>query len=355
MKILELGFYDWDLNNYNRELENGFARARITRVDKDHYLVRDEQNEVPGQVTGKIKFSTEEAQELPCVGDWVLVQYYDNHQLAIIHLVLPRRSYLRRKSSGKTSEYQIIASNIDFAFIIQSFDSNFNIRRLERFIAMAVEGNVEPIILLSKSDLLTQKDIDYKIEEIEKSHIQYKIITFNNQSDTGYQSVKNILHAGMTYCLLGSSGVGKTSLLNNLIGNKTFEIQSVREKDNRGRHTTTRRQLTIIENGAILIDTPGMRELGLMEIGSIDESFQDITKLAQKCRFEDCSHTVEPDCAVLKAVTNGDLIKDRFNAYIKLKKEAEFHNLSYSERRTKDKNFGRLIKNTLEHLKKQKL
>lgn len=353
MELSELGYDDWCLTHYRDLIQPGFHIARVTRVDKNRYLVRNETNEVTAELTGKLLYSLEESQELPSVGDWVVVQYYDDNLLAIIHNVLPRKSYLRRKASGDKSTYQIIVSNIDVALIIQALDSNFNIRRLERYISMTKEGNVEAIILLSKSDLLTEIEIDEKISEIRNSNIDSKILAFHNQTDVGYRKLLEILEPGKTYCLVGSSGVGKTTLLNNLLGKDLFDTQAVRDKDNRGKHTTTRRQLSILENGALLIDTPGMKELGLMTTDSIEQSFSEISKIAEECRFEDCTHILEPGCAILKAIESGELDQEKYKAYLKLKKETEFHELSYLERKNKDKSLGRLIKTTIQHKKKQ--
>jgi ribosome biogenesis GTPase len=336
-------------------LQPGFAVARVTRVDRDRYLVRNEHNEVHAEPTGKLLFSADSGQNLPCVGDWVLVQYHNDGALAIIHDVLARRSFLRRKSAGANVEYQMIAANIDVAFIMQSCDLNFNVRRMERYLVMIREGHVEPIILLSKSDLVDAEELAGKISEIRKGHIEAPIIPFSSRTGSGLHDVKHALQSGKTYCLLGSSGVGKTTLLNLLLGRDVFETQPVREKDSRGRHTTARRQLSILDSGALLVDTPGMRELGLMGVGeNIDESFTDIYELSKRCRYSDCSHSVEPGCAILQALQSGELSQDRYEGYMKLIKESEFHEMSYLERRRKEKKFGRMVKTTLQQLKKRK-
>jgi ribosome biogenesis GTPase len=285
----------------------------------------------------------------------VLVQHYNDGALAIIHEVLPRKTFLRRKAAGKKTDYQIIASNIDSAFIMQSCDHNFNIPRMERYLIMVNDGRIEPIILLSKTDLISAQELENRISALRQAQIHAPVIAFSNTDPEGILKVQEALHTGKTYCLLGSSGVGKTTLLNHLLGKEAFETNPVREKDSRGRHTTTRRQLTVLENGALLIDTPGMRELGLMGVGaSIDDSFSDIQELSKNCRFSDCTHTSEPGCAIAQALATHALDEERYKNYTKLLKESAFHEMSYIERRKKDKQFGKMVKTTLKGLKHRK-
>jgi len=354
MRLTDLGFNSWFQERRNELQKPELSIARITRVDRDRYLIRNENDEVQAEPAGKLLFSIDSSQDLPCVGDWVLVQYYNDGTLAIIHDLFPRKTFLRRKSPGKTVDHQIIASNVDFAFIIQSCDLNFNLRRMERYLVMATEGHVEPVILLSKSDLISAEDIEKRIYEIRQAHINTKIISFSNITAAGLETMQQALEKGKTYCLLGSSGVGKTTLLNHLLGREEFETNPVREKDGRGRHTTTSRQLTILDNGALLIDTPGMRELGMIAVGeSIDDSFADIHDLSKNCRFNDCTHTQEIGCAILIAVQSEELSEERYQSYMKLTKESEFHQMSYAERRKKDRQFGRMVKTYKKQFKKK--
>ena len=355
MKLADLGFDSW-FNEKRRGLElPDCAIARVTRVDRDRYLVRNEHSEVQAEPTGKLLFSADSSQELPCVGDWVLVQYYNDGSLAIIHGLLPRRTFLRRKSAGDKVEYQMIASNIDVAFIMQSCDLNFNIRRMERYLVMVNEGHVEPVILLSKSDFVSAEELEKRMSEIRDARISARIIALSNKTEMGLAIVRQTLQQGKTYCLLGSSGVGKTTLLNHLLGSEAFETNPVREKDSRGRHTTSRRQMTVLDSGALLVDTPGMRELGLMGAGnSVDDSFSDIHELSKNCRFNDCTHSVEAGCAILLAVQTGSLSETRYQSYVKLTKESRFHEMTYVERRKKDKQFGRMVKTAMQELKKRK-
>ena len=354
MELADLGFDSWFQKKREESQKPDFSVARITRVDRNRYLVRNKENEIQAEPTGKLLFFTDSSQDLPCVGDWAYVQYYNDGTLAIIHELLPRKTFLRRKSAGNTVDYQMIASNIDIAFIIQSCDFNFNLRRMERYLVMAKEGHVEPIILLSKSDLVSSEELEKRISEIRQAHIGARVIAFSNKTAIGLDTVQQVLEKGKTYCLLGASGVGKTTLLNHLVGREVFETNPVREKDSRGRHTTARRQLVVLDNGALLVDTPGMRELGMIAVGtSIDDSFSDIHELSQDCRFNDCTHSVEVGCAILIAVQNGELEEERYQSYMKLMKESKFHQMSYVERRKKDKQFGRMIKTTMKQIKKK--
>jgi ribosome biogenesis GTPase len=226
---------------------------------------------------------------------------------------------------------------------------------MERYLVMVNEGGVEPIILLSKTDLVSAEDLEKRMSEIRDARINVKIIAVSNKTEAGLEIVRRTLQKGKTYCLLGSSGVGKTTLLNHLLGSEVFETNPVREKDSRGRHTTAHRQMTILDSGALLVDTPGMRELGMMGVGaSIEDSFSDIHELSKNCRFSDCTHSVEVGCAILAAIQNGSLSEARYQSYVKLIKESEFHEMSYVERRKKDKQFGRMIKTAMQQLKKRK-
>ena len=354
MELSDLGFDGWFQEKRENFGRPDCAAARVTRVDRDRYLVRGERDEVLAEPTGKLLFSADSSQDLPCVGDWVLVQYHNDGTLAIIHDLLPRRTFLRRKSAGTKAEYQMIAANIDVAFVVQSCDLNFNLRRMERYLVMVHEGHAEPVILLSKSDLLSAVDLEQRISDIRNAQIEARIIICSSTTESGLDTVRRALEKGKTYCLLGSSGVGKTTLLNHLLGREEFETQEIREKDGRGRHTTARRQMTILDSGALLVDTPGMRELGMMAVGTtIDESFSDIHELSGQCRFSNCTHSIEAGCAVLGAIEGGTLDEDRYQSYMKLIKESEFHEMSYLERRQKEKKFGRMMKTAMDQLKKR--
>jgi ribosome biogenesis GTPase len=246
----------------------------------------------------------------------------------------------------------MIASNIDVAFIIQSCDYDFNLNRLERYLAMLRNGAVDPIILLSKSDLVSQTELQTLITAIEALKTDTKVLAYSAISEEGMTDMERLLKQGATYCLLGSSGVGKTTLINFLIGKEIYATKEVRKKDGKGKHTTARRQMIFLNNKAIFIDTPGIRELGNIDINfDIAEVFPEIATLAKECRFNDCTHTSEVGCAVLVSVKNGNLSQDRYQNYQKLIKEAEFHQMSYIEKRRKDKELGRFYRSVMKNQK----
>jgi ribosome biogenesis GTPase len=353
MELEQLGFDDWFETKFSELKKPDRNPARMTAVDRDSYLIRNASSEIRAELSGNLLYNTETSLELPGVGDWVSVQYYDGDTFAVIHDVLPRKSLLRRKTSGRAVDYQVIAANVDTAFILQSCDANFNIHRLERYLVMAVDGRVKPVLVFTKKDLADEVDVTRISSEVRAAGIEYPVIFISSKLDEGVDVLKSIMEPGKTFCLLGSSGVGKTTLLNRLLGSDMFDTQEVREFDGKGRHTTTRRQLTLLDWGAMLVDTPGMRELGTIGMGDgIEGSFADAADLARECRFADCSHTSEEGCALLAALEDGRLSRDRYETYLSLMAESDFHEMSYAEKRKKDKDFGKYIKTVKKQLRK---
>ena len=346
--IEKLGFDRWF---QERSDSSKFADCRIARVvavHKNSYTIADGKKELFSETTGKLMFGAATPLDLPAVGDWVYAQCFDDESFAVIREILPRKSLLRRKTSGKRVDFQLIAVNIDTAMVMQSLDSDYNLRRLERYLVMVHESNIQPVVLLSKSDLVGSDEMEKKSAAVREIMPAVPIVAFSNAKASDLDRIRELLIPGQTYCMLGSSGVGKTTLLNRLVNEERFATRTVREKDRKGRHATARRQLVVLENGAMVVDTPGMRELGivLMESG-LDETFRDIAELSERCRYRDCTHVHEEECAVLKAQQDGTLSVGHYQNYLKMRKESLYHGMSYFEKRQKDKTFGKFIKSVM--------
>jgi ribosome biogenesis GTPase len=348
--LRSIGYSDWFKSRVDDEKIAAHGIARVVSVHKDSYTVTKGGDEIFAELSGNLLYCSESASDLPTTGDWVYADFYDNDTHAIIYGVFPRKTLLKRKTAGKLVDFQLIAANIDIAFIIQSLNDDFNLRRLERYLVMVNESGIEPIILLSKCDLIPKEEVN----EIKKNVLgiapQATVMEFSNLSQENIDSIISLLKSESSYCLLGSSGVGKTTLLNSIIGNEEFETQPVSKIQSKGRHTTTSRQLVRLESGAMIIDTPGMRELGNMSVDDgLDETFSEILELSQICKFSNCSHTNEKGCAILAAIKAGDLSEQRYQNYLKMKKESEFNQMSYLEKRKKDKSFGKFVKLTMKN------
>ena len=355
MDLIDLGYDQWFAEKFHEMNIIDCKPARVSAVYRDNYDIINEIGEVNGELSGKYLFSIDSSTDFPCVGDWVLAQYYNNNSSAIIHKVFPRKSYLRRKAAGKKIDYQMIAANIDVAFIVQSCDVDYNLRRLERYLIMVHDGKIEPIILLTKSDLVPIDKLNDLIEKVNTTIDNCIVMPISNVTTEGLVHLVGILNPGKTYCLIGSSGVGKTTLINHLLGKNIFGTKTVRESDGRGRHTTSHRQMVFLGQGSMIIDTPGMRELASIGVHTaISDSFPEIEALSVECMFSNCSHGSESGCAVMNAVLAGDLSKERLQSYKKLKHESEYYEMSYVEKRDKDRKFGRFIANWKKQNKKFK-
>ena len=352
--LKQIGYDEWFHNKSREFLNDDFSVARIVEVNKNNYKVSNGRHGIFAEISGKFLYNIENSLGYPTVGDWVVVQYFDDNSLAIIHHLVPRKSLLKRKDPGKDVEFQLLAANIDYAFIMQSADSDFNLNRLERYLVMVNESKIQPIVVLSKTDLISDNDLAEINGSMKRFKNKYRFLPISNVTDDGIGSLQKELQPGKTYCLLGSSGVGKTTLLNKLIGEKLFEVNEVREKDSKGRHTTSRRQLICLESGSIFIDTPGMRELGNFAVPTgLEETFDEIAYYSSQCRFKDCTHTHEAGCAIIDAVEKGIIDDDRYNNFLKIQKETGHYEMSYFEKRRKDKAFGKMMKNYKKSMRKK--
>ncbi len=338
-----LGFDQWFAAQAAQRGLDACGVARISAVARGSYRIRDAARDVPAELSGRLAYRIASAADLPCVGDFVAADVSSDDAAAIIHQVLSRKTFLRRKRPGEGLDFQMIAANVDTAFLVQSCHFDFNPNRLERYLAMAGDGGVEPVVVLTKTDLITREDLEHKLD-ILRMVTRCSVIPCSMVTGGGCDALARLLLPGRTYCLLGSSGVGKTTLLNRLVGREAFATQAV-SNTGEGIHTTTRRQLVVLGNGAMVIDTPGMRELGVLGIGQgFDGGFEEIAALSAHCRYADCRHQREPGCAVRAALEKGELHHDRYANYLKLKKESEYHGMSSLEKRKKDRNFGRFLK-----------
>ncbi|MGN1402369.1 MAG: ribosome small subunit-dependent GTPase A [Bacillus sp. (in: firmicutes)] len=303
--------------------------ARVSSQYKDAYKVISEKEELQAEISGKMGYRAHDSADYPAVGDWVMIDRTSSeHGHAIIHHILTRKSLLERKAAGTSNRSQVVAANIDLVFIVMSLNNDFNLRRLERYLAIAWDSLATPVVILTKADLC--EDVAEKLSLISTVAIGVDVITTSVFDDDSYKAVANLIENGQTAAFIGSSGVGKSTLINRLMGEEVLATSGVRE-DDKGRHTTTNRQLLPLPDGGVVIDTPGMRELQ-MEGADLSSSFSDIEEYASQCRFNDCKHESEPKCAVKAAIEEGKLSPERLANYKKLQKEAKYQQMNAIER-----------------------
>ncbi len=338
---------------YNKELEKfriennlkDFEIGRVISEHKERYIVKTEKLELEAEITGNLRFSAINREDFPAVGDWVALTIYDS-DFAIIHKILPRSSIISRQAIGQFGEIQIIATNIDYALLVQAADRDFNINRLERYLTICNASKVSPIIVLSKTDLINELRASEILEDIKTRIKNVPIIAISNKSLDGIDKIKTTIEKGKTYCMLGSSGVGKSTLINNLMGKTIMRTDKISLSTNKGRHVTSHRELVILENGGIFVDNPGMREVGIADSTSgLEITFDMIVRLSRNCKFKDCTHTNEIGCYVIEAVEKGELDKTSYENYIKMKREKAYFESTIAEKRKKNKEFGKIVKN----------
>ena len=315
--------------------------GRITLQEKGMYRIRTSIGEENALVSGKFQFDAQSPSDYPAVGDYVMVNCADP-DTAIIHQVLPRKSLFVRKAAGTSKTEQVVAANIDTVFLCMSLNNDFNLRRLERYLAVAWESGADPVVVLTKADLCA--DLPQKQREVGAIAMGVEILTTSAMESDGYRQIMPYITEGRTVAFVGSSGVGKSTLINRLLGEKRLATDGLRN-DDKGHHTTTHRELLVLPNGAMVIDTPGMRELGMWDAASgVGQTFGDIEELAARCRFRNCSHSGEPGCAVRAAIRSGELDSGRWQSYQKLKNENSYAADSESYLAAKEKKFKEISK-----------
>lgn len=350
IKLKDLGYSTFFESNLKKIGLDNYSVARVLAEYKETYRVRTINNEYLARITGKQIFDASLREDFPAVGDWVAITELDKEQ-AVIHGILPRKTILRKKYSNQ-QEIQVVATNIDVAFIIESVGRDYNLNRFERYFVLANDGNITPVIILNKIDLISQAELNLKINQIKSRFNDIYVITTSIIIEQGLDELISYITKGKTYCFLGSSGVGKSSLINKLLGQDNIKTNKVNLHTGRGKHTTTGREIYFLKNGGIVIDNPGMREVGMTDsIVGIESVFNEIIALSKNCKYGNCTHTHEPGCAVLNAIKTNELDENKYLNFIKLKKEAEYNGMAEFEKRKKDHQFGKFVKKTLEQIK----
>lgn len=322
MNLNQLGWSPFFSNHLTTQLSQSYAIGRVAIEQKNTYLLYTELGEISAEVTGKMRYNSKGRADFPAVGDWVVVSLIGGEK-GIIQEILPRKSKFSRKTVGAIIDEQIVATNIDTVFLVSGLDGDFNLRRIERYLILVWESGANPVIILNKADVCV--DVEARVREVEAIAFGIPIITLSALENQGLNALLPYLGIGQTVALIGSSGVGKSTITNQLSQQAIQAVQSVRQGDSRGRHTTTHRELIILPSGGLLIDTPGMRELQLWT-GSegLTETFTDIEGLSSQCRFRNCQHEDEPGCAVQQAILEGILGEQRFQSYQKLQAELQY-------------------------------
>ncbi|MDQ0876927.1 ribosome biogenesis GTPase [Paenibacillus sp. V4I3] len=323
MKNEDLGWNSFFEKAFEPYLNEGYQVGRVSLEHKHMYRVQTEVGEALAEVSGKMRHLALGREDYPAVGDWVVLSIRGEEQRATIHAVLPRKSKFSRKVAGQVTEEQIVATNVDTVFLFTALNLDFNVRRIERYMVLAWESGANPVIVLSKADLC--EDPEALAAEVAAVAVGVPIHIISSAENRGLDELAAYISPGQTVALLGSSGVGKSTLVNRIYGQDILDTGDIRSGDDKGKHTTTHRELISLPGGGILIDTPGMRELQLWDVSEgLSTSFQDIEEFAGMCFFQDCKHQNEPKCAVRQALDEGTLAVERFNNYLKLQKELAY-------------------------------
>lgn len=302
--------------------DNQLTPARILSQEKGFYRIISDKGKKLAEVSGKFQFQTTVSSDYPAVGDFVLVNWNESGNSAIIESLLPQKSAFIRKAAGGSQQEQVVAANIDIVFLCMALNNDFNLRRMERYISIAWDSGAMPVVVLTKSDLCD--DLEQKLAEVSTIAFGVDVLVTTSTEENGYEELLPFISEGKTIAFIGSSGVGKSPLINRLLGKELLKTNGLRN-DDKGRHTTTHRELFLLPSGGMVIDTPGMREFGMWDNDTgIERTFMDIEELAAQCKFRNCTHTNEPGCAIQKALTTGKLEINRWQSYQKLKAENDY-------------------------------
>jgi ribosome biogenesis GTPase / thiamine phosphate phosphatase len=348
-ELEDLGYSDFFKSKHESLTSAEYPVARVIAEHKGVYRVRSVSGEYSAKITGKRMFDALEREDYPAVGDWVTITELEEER-AVIHKILPRKTILKKK--GSKQEVQIIATNIDVAFVVESLDRDYNLNRFERYFVLANEGGVKSAIILNKVDLISEAELSAIVEQIKNRFKGIDVISTSVVTELGLNELVDYITRGRTYCFLGSSGVGKSSLINKLLKKSEIKTGKISDSTGRGKHTTTTREMYFLEDGGIVIDNPGMREVGVADTSAgIEDVFDEIKLLSKRCKYADCTHMHEPGCAVLRAVKDKNIDEGRYENYIKLRKEDEYYKMTSLEKREKDRKFGKFVKKALDQLK----
>ncbi len=354
MTLEDIG-YTPALEQYRKTQKlDSFAPARVVSEHKERYRVKTSEGELEAELIGNLRYTATDRYDFPAVGDWVAISEYDQHK-ALIHAIFPRTSIIERQAVGQSGQVQIIATNIDYGLIVQAVDRDFNINRLERYLTICHASKVNPIVVLSKVDLIDAPALESALAEVRLRLKDIPLVSVSSHPDYGYHSLAPFIEKGKTYCLLGSSGVGKSTLLNHLSGKTLMKTGEISDKVRKGKHLTTHRELVVMQNGGILIDNPGMREVGISDVRyGVETTFEAVLAYAERCRFKDCTHLHEAGCAVREAVEQGEIDRGAFDNFLKLQKEKMHFESSSAERKRKDKELGKMVKQVKKQRKRNK-